>query len=108
MVKIEKNKKYYIVRFEEEPELYSGYVLKEEIEKLIAKGEKYIIFDFTGYGYIPSILIALIVNFALTLFSIGGTLKLIVNINSLLEALKFSKIENLIPIYKTLEEALND
>ena len=79
--------------------------LEKQIDELIAAKETRVIFDMTGVTHMDSAAIGAIVRCLMKLKKSGGGLRL-AGVQSMIEySLKLTKVDKLVPAFKTVSEA---
>lgn len=101
-----KSGEVYIVDVKGEMDLYNAHLLKELVDKLIAKGIMHFVINMENVEYIDSTGIGILIAICSGMKKEGAKLAIASVKGSVKKVIELTKMTNFFPLANTLEEAI--
>jgi anti-anti-sigma factor len=88
-------------------DLYEGYLLRDEVRRLLRAGARSLLYECTGIDYVDSTGLGIFLHTRDMAREAGGRVGLVDPSPAFRKVLSTTQVDRLIPVFDTIEDALN-
>jgi len=89
-------------------DLYHGYMLRDEVRRLLAAGPRYLVFNCRDINYVDSTGLGIFMHSRELARDAGGRVALVSPGPTFQKVITTTQVNRLLPIYDTVEEAVTE